>query len=74
MPNNRNYVCTPCRTATRYWGKLCPKCGAEMLRVNRVPRRTDDAGWSAAAAEIRERQERHARCAWALFVETCEAR
>ena len=72
--NNRNYVCTTCRTVSRTLGKPCPVCGVEMRLVNHVPKRNDDAAWSALAAELRARDERDAAWEWRAFVEKCPAR
>jgi hypothetical protein len=45
-----------------------------MRLVNHVPKRNDDAAWSALAAELRARDERDAAWEWRAFVEKCPAR
>jgi len=72
--NNRNYVCITCRTVSRTWGTFCNNCEQEMHRVNRAPKRNDDAAWSALAAELRARDERNAAWEWRAFVERCPVR
>ena len=72
--NNRNHVCTTCRTVTRTAFISCRVCGQTVRRVNHPPKRDDDAAWAALAAELRERDEYVAAWEWRKFVANCPVR